>query len=183
MAEQLTKTAWLDHGLSTLARDGIHAVKAEPMAKALAVSRGSFYWHFRDIADFRTQLLQRWQESMTDRIIAEHAAGNESGRSLQQLIRRGFGSRQRLDHAVRLWALDDPAAASAVAIVDGRRIDHIATLIEEAGIDRETARARATFLYWAVLGQALVAAPGLASLPEAKIDAIGHMLSSPVRSP
>jgi len=31
------------------------------MATKLKVSRGSFYWHFRDIADFRAQLLRRWQ--------------------------------------------------------------------------------------------------------------------------
>ena len=60
--DRLTRSAWLDHGLRTLARQGADALKVGPLATALNVSRGSFYWHFKDIADFRTQLLQSWQE-------------------------------------------------------------------------------------------------------------------------
>lgn len=180
MTDRLTKTDWLDHGLKTLAKDGIHAVKADPMAKALAVSRGSFYWHFRDMADFRAQLLQHWQEKMTDRIIAEHPVADAVGDRLQQLIRRGFGTRQQLDHAVRAWAVDDGDVAIVVAAIDARRVRHIAGLLGRAGVDKANAMARATFLYWAVLGQALVADPALSSLPVPMIDEIGRLLASPV---
>ncbi|MBJ7439391.1 MAG: TetR/AcrR family transcriptional regulator [Sphingopyxis sp.] len=179
MSDRLTKTDWLDHGLKTLANDGIGAVKADPMAKSLAVSRGSFYWHFRDIADFRAQLLQHWQDRMTDRVIDEHAVAGGAEDSLAQLIRRGFGTRQRLDHAVRTWALGDKVVAAQVAVVDARRVDHIAKLLEATGIDRDTARARAAFLYWAVLGQAVVADPALAALEVARIDEIGRLFSAP----
>ncbi|WP_439568785.1 TetR/AcrR family transcriptional regulator [Sphingopyxis sp.] len=179
MTDRLSKTDWLDHGLKTLAKDGISAVKADPMAKALAVSRGSFYWHFRDIADFRAQLLQHWQDQMTDRIIDEHAVADGAEDALAQLIRRGFGTRQRLDHAIRAWALDDRQVATEVAGVDARRVAHIAKLLEAAGIDQHSARPRATFLYWAALGQAMVADPALAALDVARIDEIGRLFSAP----
>src|ERR1700731_1432717 len=58
MNDRLTKSDWIRHGLRTLAKDGPNALKVGPMSTKLKVSRGSFYWHFRDIADFRSQLLQ-----------------------------------------------------------------------------------------------------------------------------
>ncbi len=49
MADQLSAKDWLDQGLKTLAESGYTALKAEPLAKAMGVSRGSFYWHFADV--------------------------------------------------------------------------------------------------------------------------------------
>ena len=71
MDDRLTKSDWIDHGLRTLASDGANALKVGPMAATLKVSRGSFYWHFRDIADFRSQVLRSWQERMTDQVIQD----------------------------------------------------------------------------------------------------------------
>ena len=59
--DRLTRSAWLDHGLRILARQGAEALKVGALATGLQVSRGSFYWHFKDISDFRLQLLHRWQ--------------------------------------------------------------------------------------------------------------------------
>jgi AcrR family transcriptional regulator len=69
MNNRLTKPDGLRHGLRTLANDGTNALKVGPMAAKLKVSRGSFYWHFRNIADFRSQLLRSWQERSTDQVI------------------------------------------------------------------------------------------------------------------
>ena len=80
MDDRLTKSDWIDHGLRTLASDGANALKVGPMAAKLEVSRGSFYWHFRDIADFRSQVLRNWQERMTDQVIKdlESAKANQT---------------------------------------------------------------------------------------------------------
>ena len=71
MGDRLTRSEWLRHGLRTLASDGPGALKIGPMASKLNVSRGSFYWHFRDLEDFRRQLLQHWQETSTDNVIED----------------------------------------------------------------------------------------------------------------
>ena len=62
MTDKLSATDWLDQGLRTLAESGFTALKAEPLAKAMGVSRGSFYWHFADIGAFHTALLQHWRD-------------------------------------------------------------------------------------------------------------------------
>src|SRR5215470_12826656 len=87
MNDRLTKSDWIEHGLRTLAREGASTLKVGPMATKLRVSRGSFYWHFRDIADFRSQVLRSWQERMTDQVIQEIAEKAEPDR-LKHLMRR-----------------------------------------------------------------------------------------------
>jgi AcrR family transcriptional regulator len=56
MGDQLSAQDWLNQGLKTLAKSGFTALKAEPLAKAMGVSRGSFYWHFADIGAFQLLL-------------------------------------------------------------------------------------------------------------------------------
>jgi len=156
MHDRLTKADWIRRGLRTLASEGAGALKVGPMATKLKVSRGSFYWHFRDIADFRAQLLGGWQARTTERVIQDLEERAEPDR-LKHLLQRGFGGgRRSLDRAIRSWAAEDAEVAAAVAAVDARRVDYIAGLLTAAGVETQKALARATFLYWAYLGQAVV---------------------------
>ena len=165
MSDRLTKSEWLQHGLRTLASEGPGALKVGPMSEKLNVSRGSFYWHFRDIEDFRSQLLQRWQEVSTDQIIDElDSRPGDPGR-LRNLMHRAFSTQRNLDRPVRLWAAQDKNVASIVAAVDARRIARVARLLVEAGVGGERAAHRATFLYWAFLGQSAVMDQRHASIP------------------
>jgi AcrR family transcriptional regulator len=178
MDDRLTKTDWIEHGLRTLARDGAHALKVGPMAAALEVSRGSFYWHFRDIADFRSQLLQSWQERTTDQVIEDlEAAKGEPGR-LKDLVRRAFATKRKLDRAIRSWAAQDAAVARIVASVDARRVAYIAKLLVAAGVEHRRALPRAAFMYWAYLGQASVMDPRHASIPAAAMDDISELFET-----
>jgi AcrR family transcriptional regulator len=67
MADQLSAADWLDQGLKTLAQSGFTALKAEPLARAMGVSRGSFYWHFADIGAFHAAILRHWREVAASR--------------------------------------------------------------------------------------------------------------------
>jgi len=128
MLDRLTKADWIRHGLRTLATDGPNALKVGPMAARLKVSRGSFYWHFEDIAEFRSLLLRTWPK--------------------------------------------------VVASVDVKRVDRIAGLLIEAGLDRERAEHRAAFLYWAYLGQAVVMDSRQASIPDWALDEISDLFEA-----
>jgi len=99
----------------TLARDGANALKVGPMATQLKVSRGSFYWHFRDIADFRSQVLQGWQERTTEQVIRDLEAGKDEPDRLKHLMRRAFVTKRSLERAIRSWAAEDKDVAATVA--------------------------------------------------------------------
>jgi AcrR family transcriptional regulator len=158
MADQLSAQDWVDLGLKTLAKSGFTALKAEPLAKAMGVSRGSFYWHFADIGAFHAAILARWREVATEQIIAgvEAAKGRDKGEDpLAVLLKLTFGSKLLLEKAVRSWAANDARARAAVVAVDRRRLDYIESLLKQAGLAEDVARARAQILFWAFFGYAL----------------------------
>src|SRR4051812_1686705 len=166
--EQLSARDWLDQGLETLVKSGFTALKAEPLAKAMGVSRGSFYWHFADIAAFHGAILKHWSEVATEQVIAGLEARPKDREALAVLLRGAFSQRPALENAVRTWATVDADARSAVSAIDQRRIGYIEVLLKQAGLHTETARARAQILYWAFVGYAL----SEQSLPKARQQAV-----------
>jgi AcrR family transcriptional regulator len=168
MTDQLSAKDWLDQGLKALAANGFAALKAEPLAKAMGVSRGSFYWHFADIGAFHAAILKYWREVAVEQIIAdvEAAAGHDN--PLPHLLQRVFSARSGVERAVRSWAAFDPAARAAVHAIDRRRMDYVESRLHAAGFPAEAAQARTQILYWAFLGYALSDKP----LPKAQQETV-----------
>jgi AcrR family transcriptional regulator len=159
MTDQLSVRDWLDQGLKALAASGHTALKAEPLAKAMGVSRGSFYWHFADIGAFHAAILKHWREVAAERIIANVEAAAKHENPLPVLLRQAFSGKLALEKAVRSWATFDAAARTAVQAIDRRRLEYVESLLRAAGLPHETAQARAQILYWAFLGSALADKP------------------------
>ena len=178
MSDQLSAKDWLDQGLKTLANHGFTALKAEPLAKAMGVSRGSFYWHFADIGAFHAAILTHWREVAAEAIIANIEAAAKQDDPLALLLRRVFGERLTLEKAVRTWASVDATARAAVLAIDRRRLGYVENLLAQSGLPAEVARARAQILYWAFLGFALSDQP----LPKARhqvvLDELWRMAKS-----
>jgi AcrR family transcriptional regulator len=168
MADQLSANDWLDQGLKTLAKSGFTALKAEPLAKAMGVSRGSFYWHFADIGAFHAAILKHWRNVAAEQIIANVEAASKDENPLALLLRRVFSERLALEKAVRTWASVDPAVRAAVQAIDQRRLNYVGSLLRQSGVADDAARVRAQILYWAFLGFALSEQP----LPKAKQQSV-----------
>jgi len=176
MTEQLSADDWIREGLKALAKGGFTALKADPLAKAMGVSRGSFYWHFADLGAFHAAILKRWREIAAEQIIADVEAAHDE--PLKALLRRTFGARLDLERAVRNWAAFDAAAQGAVRAIDRRRIDYIETLLEKRGLTPAAAQARAQVLYWTFLGFALSGTPVPAARLQGLLDEILRMVSA-----
>jgi AcrR family transcriptional regulator len=168
MAEQLSANDWLDLGLRTLANRGFTALKAEPLAKAMGVSRGSFYWHFADIGAYRAAILKHWRDVAAEQVIANLEASSEHDNPLLLLLRRTFSGKLALENAVRSWATLDPMARAAVQATDRRRLSYVESLFKRSGVSPGVARSRAQIFYWAFLGFALSDKP----LPKARQEAV-----------
>ena len=141
MTDQLSAKDWLNQGLKTLASDGFTALKAEPLAKAMGVSRGSFYWHFADIGAFHAAILKHWREVAAEQVIANLEAHKSKDNPLELLLRQAFGGRLVLEKAVRTWATLDPVARSAVQAIDRRRLGYVESLFKASGLSDDVARA------------------------------------------
>jgi AcrR family transcriptional regulator len=155
MPDRLTARDWIDFGLTTLAREGADALKADVLARKLGVSRGSFYWHFRDLAAFHARVIEQWKEVATDAIIADIERYQSLEARLEALLRHAFGDGAALEVRMRAWAESNAAAARALDHIDRRRRGYIERLLVEAGIAPAVAATRTQVLYWAYLGAAL----------------------------
>src|ERR1700754_1125362 len=132
MADQLSAQDWVDLGLKTLARSGFTALKAEPLARAMGVSRGSFYWHFADLGAFHAAVLKCWREIAGEQIIADvEAAADEA---LQALLRRPSGARLDLERAARNWAVLHAPAQGAAPLTYHHSIAYIEALLAKRGL-------------------------------------------------
>lgn len=179
MTDQLSVKDWLEAGLNALAASGFRALKAEPLAKALGVSRGSFYWHFADLSAYHAAVLDHWREVAAERIIADLEATIAGESPLSRLLRRSFSGRLALEKAVRSWATFDSKARAAVQAVDRRRLDYLESLLRGAGLPAELAEVRAQILYWSFVGYAVSDKPLPKSRQEAVLTELMRMTSAP----
>jgi AcrR family transcriptional regulator len=158
--------AWTQAGLSLLAASGVDAVRVEPLARRLKVTKGSFYYHFKDRAGLLSAMLAAWRRQATTNIIDRIArAGQSPDEQLSQLVNLPLlGKRSSegagVELAVRLWAKSDPAAAAALEEIDTHRLAHLRGILQELGIRDEAERKGRAFLYYAyMLAEAFVTSP------------------------
>src|SRR5580700_9830939 len=78
---------WIEQGLRALAAGGPDAVRIEPLAQALGVTRGGFYWHFDDRNALLEEMLDRWERATTEEV-AERLAreGGDVRAKLERLL-------------------------------------------------------------------------------------------------
>lgn len=153
MAERLGRADWVLAALRVLVANGVEAVRVEPLAKRLGVTKGSFYWHFGDRPALLAAVLTEWERRATLAIIAEvEAGGGSADERLLALFRLAFAADGRLDRRIRAWAEDDAAAAKILLRVDRRRVGYLRRLFVELGFDPMGARVRARLAYNALVG-------------------------------
>ena len=154
MTERLNAAAWTEMGLRVLADQGVEAVRVEPLARALGVTKGSFYWHFSDRRELLDSMLLNWKQLATHDVIETvERASDEPGERLRELTRLVFRHGGPLDRAVRAWASHDDTAANAIARVDAERYAFVRRLLEDRGLPAEVAARRAHLLYTSLVGE------------------------------
>lgn len=154
MSERKGPGDWVRAGLKSLKEGGIGSVRVEPLAKALGVTKGSFYWHFADRPALLAAMLLEWEAIGTDAIATQvDAKGGGPDIRLRNLMLITSESDGRLDMSVRAWAATDAAAAEALARVDRKRMDYVRDRLCELGLPAQVAASRARLIYAALIGE------------------------------
>jgi AcrR family transcriptional regulator len=150
---KLDSAAWVQEALDVLAASGLDGVRVEILAKNLGVTKGSFYWHFKDRRELLDRVLQEWRRRATLTIIERLEGSQEPPeRRLQRLLRlpleaRGAEAGAEVELSVRLWARYDETALAVLREIDELRLKYIAGLLEELGANKAEANARAILIY------------------------------------
>lgn len=117
MDARLTREDWLRAGRLALLKQGPDAVRVEPLARELGITKGSFYWHFRDRNDLLEALLAEWEEEETLITEALHRTDRAAAiRSLMEEVRRRTHLSEQgeapSDAAIFAWGAIDPEVAA-----------------------------------------------------------------------
>lgn len=152
--------AWIAAALDALATHGIEAIRVEPLAKTLRVTKGSFYWHFADRRALLDAMLSQWTERRIAAIREQARPDGDPARSLRQLAelytRRSNARGLAIELAIRALARNDAAASRAVQSVDAERLHLVGALFERLGWSSPEGAARAVTVYAFLFGQSLL---------------------------
>ncbi|MGF9908221.1 TetR/AcrR family transcriptional regulator [Brevibacillus porteri] len=146
---QYIREDWIRAGLDMLAEAGIDAVRVEPLARKLKISKGSFYHHFPDRQALLDSMIDYWEEYATERIIR---APHSDNMSLEQLLSSVFSSERKIEAAIYNWAKQHPALSKRLVEIEQRRVGFVASLYEKKGLAPTDAKARAQLAYLLYIG-------------------------------
>ena len=135
-AKRLTKSDWLSAGFKALTDAGPDMLKAEPLARRLGTTKGSFYWHFTDVPAYHDALLAACEVQAVADVMAVIGTENSAVARLRRMgqVISETSARRQVDPAVRAWACGNKRAAQAVARVDAKRLAYIHELLSELDI-------------------------------------------------
>jgi AcrR family transcriptional regulator len=161
----LDREAWILAATDVLADEGLSGLRVEVLAKNLRVTKGSFYWHFKDRNDLLQSVLLSWKEGRIRDI--QKATRSVPGAELEHLhhiVDLYSASRSRrgmlIELAVREWAQRDPGAAAIVGEVDTLRLRSSRELFLACGLPLQEATSRSLLLYAYVFGSSLMLQDG-----------------------
>ncbi len=150
---------WIIAGFEALTRGGPEAIRIEAIARNLSTTKGSFYWHFKDLKALHLAMLAAWERLATTSVTTPaHLAGRSATERLSWLITRlshtceDEGAGSALEPAVRDWGRAEPLAHAVLERVDRRRLTDLAALFIDAGLLRSEAQAAANRFYAVLLG-------------------------------
>jgi AcrR family transcriptional regulator len=155
------RDAWVEAALAALATGGPEAVRVEALATRLGVTKGGFYWHFKDRAALLDEMLDAWERSMVGDVIAEVESDPGDARAkLQHLFELAVSAADLLpvELAVRDWARRDDAVATRLHRVDNRRMDYLRSLFAPICADDADVEARSILAFSIFIGSGFIAA-------------------------
>lgn len=165
---RLSASDWLSSGLDALSEAGPDALKAEPLAVRLNVSKGSFYWHFDDVPDFHSRLLTLW-EAQANRELAALIADADQPVAQLRATAQALTNPSAAEPAMRSWAQNFEPAQDVTTRIDQARLEALHALLRASGI-RNLEMAR--ILYAAIVGMTSIGS----TAPSDREAAIGSLV-------
>lgn len=149
----LDRERWEAAALDALEAGGLAAVAVEPLARALGVTKGSFYWHFKTRQDLIAATVARWERLHVDGPLDRLTAVDDPRERLRLILAAASGKPPSIFIRM-LDAVDEPVVGAAVARAADLRVAFLAKAYRELGLSRARARRQAVLAYCVYVGRA-----------------------------
>jgi len=150
-----TKEDWLKTGLSLLVSHGVAGLIIDGMCQTLGVTKGSFYHHFKNLQDFKDQLLTYWQGVDTQQVVEAASAlngGSFGVDGLIQVLASRSAETANPELAIRAWTRQDETVRTFVEQVDTMRIQMVQQMLTDVDGDEDRSFLFARMLYAFLVG-------------------------------
>lgn len=151
---------WIEAALDMLAKGGVGAVRVEPLALKLGVTKGVFYARYPTRDALLAAMLDYWRHVSTIDVFDGFAAIDEPPEQrLERIIRLSsrrpdVRNRGLLEMGIRIWADTDARAAATMKEIDAYRLSYFEAVLKANGFDQEEAEARALLVYGYMIADA-----------------------------
>jgi AcrR family transcriptional regulator len=155
------RSAWVEAALQALAAGGPDAIRIETLAADLGVTKGGFYWHFKDRGALLDEMLDTWEQSVVSDVITEvERDSGESRAKLRRLFELAVSAPDLLpvELALRDWSRRDKGVASRLHRVDNRRMEYLRSLFGPICDDEDDVEARSTLVFSLFIGSSFILA-------------------------
>ena len=115
------------------------AVRVEVLARDLRVSKGSFYWHFRDRQDLLDKALAEWERREIESLEFGETSESAATRWARIVQATANPGRIQLEASIRSWARLDRQVAQRVAALEQKKTAVIASVLQDVGFTRSAA--------------------------------------------
>lgn len=150
-AATLHASDWVSAAFGRFSEQGVESVRVEVLARDLGVSKGSFYWHFRDRGELLERMLARWEHEELQWIDAEDNS-SPAIRWAHVIAKTADPERIRTEVALRGWARRDSRVAARVAAMEEKRAVLIANVLRDVGFTPSAADAWSEIVLMVCLG-------------------------------
>jgi AcrR family transcriptional regulator len=177
------RARWIDKGLDALAAGGPDAVRIEPLARSLGVTKGGFYGYFDDRRALLEEMLDAWERKMVDEVIQRvDREGDDPKARLERLfaIATSGPGLLKAELAIRDWARRDKAVARRVKRVDNRRMDYMRSLFDAICPNEDESEARCLLAFSLFIGSPFITADHRG---RGRIEVIARALAGLLESP
>jgi AcrR family transcriptional regulator len=150
---RLSAEDWAQGALDMIAEQGVGALAVEALARRLGVTKGSFYWHFRNREALLQAALERWEHNDEAEVLAVIETVDEPRARLREAFHRvAHEVPSHRIYAALLKALDHPLVQPLMARVSQRRLQLLTESYLEVGMPPAAAAHRARLAYAAFVG-------------------------------
>ncbi len=162
-SKRLSDQAWIDAALNKLAAGNIDDVRVEALARELGVTKGSFYWHFKNRKALLERMLDSWMNKATlavaNRIHQRSHGWSDELVQLLTLPARTPPTKLAVETelAIRSWARFNELAAAKVEEIDRIRAESFCLIFSELGFSEKESIQRAAIAQAFMLGESLLA--------------------------
>lgn len=152
---RLTRDDWLRAALETMRAAGVDGIKIAPLAARIGITTGSFYWHFKNRRELLEELLDYWENTMTDAAIAEAKKfqGPPKDRILFLMKRVMVDDLAGYDLPIWHWAQSDVAAGRVFQRALDKRFAFATWMFMETGFSNQQAEIRGRMMVVYLMGE------------------------------